>query len=524
MIEFGRLRRLVYFHPFHQYTFNLDAKYTTPNINVVWFKRDLRLKDHQPLCRAIQSGRPTLMLYCFEPSLMHHIDSDVRHWRFVYESLQDMQWQLQGYNQCIWIFNRDATAVFTNLIQAENIHAVYSYAETGNQLSYQSDKLVQQLFQEHGITWYESQTNGVLRRKKDRTDWDQKWMRMMQQPTEDPKLHQLQPYQLNKPWYQDTKGSALPEVICKTDSNFQPGGETMAWRYFHSFLESRCIHYAKHISKPQAARTSCSRLSPYLAYGNISIRQVWHSTMEIIRSGKNVRNLKTFLARIQWHCHFIQKFEDECRIENEHFNRAYDALGIRHDPELIQRVEDGKTGIPILDAVIRCLQKTGYVNFRMRAMLVSFIVYNLWQDWRHLHFLARWFLDYEPGIHYPQLQMQAGTTGIHTLRIYNPIKNAMEHDADGIFVRRWVPELEELPLSVLHTPWKMSALEQQLYHCRLGHDYPQPIVDIESSAKLAQENMWNFKKNPQVIQEGHRIIQRHVRKVSARSTQQQIQP
>ena len=123
----------------------------------------------------------------------------------------------------------------------------------------------------------------------------------------------------------------------------------------------------------------------------------------------------------------------------------------------------------------------------MRAMLVSFASYHLWLDWRLFRdWLACQFIDYEPGIHYSQIQMQSGLTGINTLRIYSPVKQGMDHDPEGIFIREWVPELAGIEGEAIHQPWLLPDQMQSKYQCRLGRDYPLPIVDHKEAVKFAR--------------------------------------
>jgi deoxyribodipyrimidine photo-lyase len=200
------------------------------------------------------------------------------------------------------------------------------------------------------------------------------------------------------------------------------------------------------------------------------------------------------MVRLKWHCHFIQKLEMRPEIEFKNIHPGFDHLRTKLNKDHFNAWKEGRTGYPLIDAAMRCVRETGYLNFRLRATVVSFLTHLLWQPWQNgATHLAKCFIDYEPGIHYPQFQMQAGTTGVHTIRIYNPVKQAEEKDADGVFVKKWVPELRSLPLEFIFSPWEMTQMDQAMYGVVLGRDYPERIIDHEIEAAKAREILWKVK-------------------------------
>ncbi len=426
------------------------------------------------------------------------------------ESLTSLNRQLRRFGVRLSVAHESAQSVFSQLDKAYQIKAVFSHQEVGLQNTFERDRSMSRWFKQRQIPWTEFQNGAVIRGLKNRQSWDKDWKKAMRADLVNPDLEAL------KGITHDFDTTSLPKCWKTPNHNFQPGGEESAYQCLDHFYEQRGINYHRLISKPLASRESCSRLSPYLAWGNISLRSVYQRLLhERNRRGWR-RATNALSSRLHWHCHFIQKFESECSMELKSVNAAYQQLPYRsvdadHD-RLLKAWKQGCTGYPLIDACMRSLHETGYVNFRMRAMLVSFLTHHLNIHWRHgVAHLASLFLDFEPGIHYPQFQMQAGVTGINTIRIYNPTKQALEHDSEGTFISQWCPELAEIPMPLKAEPWLLTSLEQQMYGVQLGQHYPNPIVDLKQTYKQASDRLWSFRKRDDVKREAQRILARHVR-------------
>ena len=478
---------------------------------IVWFKRDLRINDHAALIGAIkQAGNQmsVLPLYILEPELWQQPDMSLRHYAFLTDCLTELNQALSAIGQNLILKIGDASKVLTAIHSQTPIHALWSHQETWNGWTYTRDKAVKDWCNTHQIPWHEPTQYGVIRCLQDRDGWATHWYHKMKQPILPP----------------PTKLKAVNMVSDKLPSaaklglydsqmrDIQKGGRQEGLKLLNSFLTKRGEGYTKEMSSPVTAFESCSRISAHIAFGALSIREVFqmgeqrnHEIKQIQRGmkGKWSSAMRSFSGRLRWHCHFIQKLEDEPRIEFENMHPAYDGL---RDDEFNQAYFEawkaGLTGYPMVDACMRALTKTGWLNFRMRAMVMSFASYHLWLNWRKpaLH-LASLFTDYEPGIHYSQVQMQSGTTGINAIRIYNPIKQGIDHDPEGVFIRKWLPELRNMEQSHIHTPWRAAS---QM------NGYPMPIVEEKAARKAAADQLYGLRKNNFAHKEvARKIVHKH---------------
>lgn len=474
----------------------------TGPIVVWWIKRDIRLADNACLNEAAALGADVLPMFCVEPSILNAADSSAMHGHAQWQAVEALRQQLRQRGVDVLIAYGEIVEKLEKLYALVPFTHLLSHEEIGNDLTFRRDRAVAQWCRQRGVTYREFPQSSVRRGGVNRDRFQQLWQKRIVAvaPLPIPPLQQAEPL---RRLAAATSFPKLPAYGPRRD--WQPVTEVDAHATLADFLNRRGYRYRGGISSPNTAFHAGSRLSVHLAWGTLTARQVWHAVQQRLHdldphdptTPRWHSSLEAFLSRLHWRDHFTQRLESEPELEFRSIHPCYRDIPYENDERLLAAWCEGLTGYPLVDAVMRCLRTTGFVNFRMRAMVTSFACHVLHLDWRRIHpHLAQVFRDYDPGIHLSQLQMQAGVVGWNAIRVYNPTKQLLDWDADCHFVQQWVPELR-----------RYSA--PQICHSDALPGYPRPIVPFAPRAKQMTDLLYRIRQSPEAQQATPSVHARH---------------
>ena len=445
---------------------------STADGTVVWHRRNLRTADHAALAYAAERGDTLLPLFIFDPAFYgaDGLACDARI-AFLHECLVDLERQYEQHGHTLAYAHGDPLAVLDRF--TTNGWDVAATADPTSRYGHERDTAAAN---QCDVTFVAG--GGLTRGRHDsREGWSD---RVEQWFTDEP--HAWNPDTVTVPALSTsitpTHMSAHYDVN-STKTSIPTGGREAAIERLEAFC-ANLTSYPASISSPSKAETGTSRLSPYLRFGCLSVREVYQTVTD---APTDRYAAQMFVSRLYWNRHYTQKLVDWPGWTKRAVNPALEGFHAdSHDSALITSWKTGHTGFPMVDASMRCLAQTGWLNFRMRAMCASFLCDLLQQPWR---VGADWFyyhlIDADPAINYTQFQSQAGVVGVNMERVYNPRKQVRDNDPEGTFITQWVPELDALPPTFLDQPEKTPLATQAECGVRIGEDYPYPVIDYAAA-------------------------------------------
>ncbi len=481
--------------------------------SVYWLKRDFRLLDNPALRAALDRSDDVAMIYIVEPSMIEAPETSELHIHAITGAYNDMRSRVMAAGGKMGWMHMEVIDGLTRLYERQSFDALYTHEEIGVDRTYKRDIAVAQWCEEHGVKWYEYRQTGVFRRLSDRDKRARLWREHYSSDViATPDVAELRKLDIPKAYSEvrtdDLAIDFADRISSQHERKLQPVSESSAEETLNSFLYDRGIAYRGGISSPVTALTAGSRMSVHLAWGTVSGRVVYQRTQarraQLKESdeadAKRWRSsLTAFTARLHWRDHFIQRLETEPQMEYEPLNSAYNQIIYDAPEEHIMAWYEGRTGFPMVDACVRCLRATGFINFRMRALLTSTACHVLHIDWKRLDpLMARLYTDYEPGIHISQLQMQAAVVGINTIRVYSPHKQIIDQDPDTAFIKEWIPELREY-----------SPAEIQGHRMESLGSYPGQVVDYISASKAMKSQLYSIKGRKETKEIAQQVYLKH---------------
>ncbi|WP_017298504.1 FAD-binding domain-containing protein [Nodosilinea nodulosa] len=441
------------------------------NKTIVWFRRDLRVSDHEPLLRAARRGL-VVPVFLFDRALLHHPETGPARVAFLLAALRALDADLRALGGRLIVRSGDPVQVLPELVQATQADGIYAHTDVERIYGRVRDARLNRTLAERAmkIRWFEPAAS--VEALVPYPDYRELWYREMGQPPIPT------PAQVSVP--PDIPSDPLPSLDAlghRADAKPIPPASTGAARaLLQDFLADKADRYYWQLSYPSAEATT--GLSPHIKFGVISVRECVQTVRQAPDRGDNRlrRSHQQLISRLRWGNGFTQRFRYLPQLELRSLYRTFDDDGWAFDPDLYQAWQSGQTGFPIVDAAARCLQATGgylALNFRTRAIYASFLSNLGGIDWRYgaLHFM-RHLIDGDCPIDHYQWAMQSGVT--HCVdktwtRIYNPGQVAVDRcDPEGEFIKRWVPELVDVPSSQLGSPPTLSG-------------YPAPILNYKAA-------------------------------------------
>jgi deoxyribodipyrimidine photo-lyase len=451
---------------------------------VVWFRRDLRLHDHPALTDAIASGRSVAPLFVFDPGLLHgRFASANRAW-FLLGSVAALRRDVESRGGRLFVRVGDPSEVvpaFAAEVAADRVFVTRDYTPYGRHrdraVAEALDAVDLRFHAKCGLLIHEPEDvpartgsafaafGPFLRR------WQTLPMRdVLPAPAriatvdgDDGRMPGLGDLRFDGPTADE---GALPEP-----------GEAAARRRLGAWIESggpAAYHRTRdRLGDPHAT----SHLSADLRFGILSAVEV---ATRVLGSDDGREGSRRFVAELCWRDFYAHALWHQPRFAREPMDARYRDIAWEDDHAGLTAWREGRTGYPIVDAAMRQLRATGWIPNRARMITASFLVKDLLLDWRdgERHFMAH-LVDGDPASNLGGWQWAAsiGTDSRPFVRIFNPVTQAERFDPDGGYVRRWLPELADVPTQRIHQPWTMSPAEQESSGCRIGIDYPVPIVD-----------------------------------------------
>jgi deoxyribodipyrimidine photo-lyase len=457
---------------------------------IVWFRRDLRVGDHPALCAALERADRVIPFFCFDDRLLHGRHESGSRTQFMLECLTDLRCSLRDRGADLVLRHGRPERELPRLareVGAREVHftpdvSPFAASRDGRARRALTDTGVG-LFAHPGLNVVDDATSVCTAEDRPYSVFSPFHRRWEKEPRRGP---------LEAPRSLPALPATLPVGALPTLSELRleskvedplPGGERPGRERLAAFLDEAVGDYASNHDALGADRTS--RLSPYIRFGCVSPREVEAR----LPNGKGAAAFRRQLAWRDFYYHVLDHFPRNARSEFQ--ERLRGRIRWSHARKRFEAWTDGRTGYPLVDAGMRQLRREGWMHNRARLVVGSFLTKDLGIDWR---WGERWFMrlliDGDEANNNGNWQWIA-SVGVDPQpayrRIYNPARHMERFDPRGDYVRRYVPELRDVPDEHLREPWKMPAAVQREAGCVVGRDYPEPIVDHAEARGRALE-------------------------------------